>query len=68
MIQNVEEAQMTAADEQLYAVMTVHAKRAVSVHKINAITAKHKLRIKDSYSMRENQMNQLKSLNSEVKS
>ena len=59
---------MTATASQLDAVTTVHAKRAVSVHKINAITVKHKLRMKDSRDMREKQMNQLVSLKSEVKS
>ena len=43
MNQKVEEAQMTVTAAQLDAVTTVHAKRSFSVHKINSITAKHKL-------------------------
>ena len=58
---------MTATVSQLDAVRTFHAKRDVSVHKINAITAKHKLLIKDYHAMRENQMNQLVSLKLDVK-
>ena len=52
MNQKIEEAQMTATSAQLDAVKTVHAKRAVFVHNINTITAKHKLRMKDSHYMR----------------
>ena len=59
---------MTATAAQLDAVTTVHAERAVSVHNINAITAKNKLRMKDSHAMREKKMNQLVSLKPEVKS
>ena len=47
---NVEEAHMTVTDVQLDAVTTVHAKRSVSVHNINAITAKRKLLMNDSSS------------------
>ena len=68
MSQKVEEAQMTSTAAQLDGVKTVHAKITVSVHNINAIPAKHKLRMKESRAMRENQMNQLVSLKSEVKS
>ena len=66
--QKVEETYMTATASQLDAVTTFHSKRAVSVHKINSIASKHKLRMKDSRDMREKQMNQLVSLKSEVKS
>ena len=51
---------MTAIAAQLDAVTTVHAERAVSVHNINAITTKHKIRMKDSHAMRDKQMNQPK--------
>ena len=67
MNQKVEEAKMTSTASQLDAVTKVHAKRAVSVHNINTITAKHKLRMKYSRAMREEQMNQLVSLKSEAK-
>ena len=43
MKQKVEEAHMTATAAQLDAVTTVHAERAVFVHKINAITFNHKI-------------------------
>ena len=68
MNQNVEETHTTATSAQVDAVTTFYAKRSVSVYIINAITAKHKLQMKDSHSMREKQMNQLVSLNSEVNS
>ena len=68
MNQNIEEAPMTATAAQLYAVTTVHAKGEISVHKINAITTKHRLLMKDSNAMREKQKNQLVYLKSEVKS
>ena len=58
---------MTATAAQQDAVTTVHAERAVSIYKINIIASKHKLRMKDSHSMREKHMNQLVSLKSEVK-
>ena len=51
MKQKVEDAQMTATSVQLDAVTTVHAKRSVYVHNINAITAKHKLRMKKSHTI-----------------
>ena len=57
---------MTVTAAQLDAVTTVHAERSVSVHKINAITSKHKIRMNDSHAMREEHMNQLVSLKSEV--
>ena len=59
MNQKFEEAQMKDTVAKLDAVTKVHAKRPVSFHKINAITAKHKLLIKESHAMREKQMNQL---------
>ena len=59
MNQKFEEAQMTDTIAKVDAVTKVHAERPVSVHKINAITAKHKLIMKNSHSMREKQMNQL---------
>ena len=65
--QKVEEAQMTATAAQLDVVTTVHAERDISVHKINSIASNHKLRMKESNSMREKHMNQLVSLKSEVK-
>ena len=68
MNQIFQEAQMTATAAQLYAVTTVHAKGEISVHKINAITTKHRLLMKDSNAMREKQKNQLVYLKSEVKS
>ena len=66
--QKVEEAQMMATAAQLDALTAVNAKRYVSAHKINAITANNKFRIKDFHAMRKNHMNQLVSLKSEVKS
>ena len=59
MNQKFEEAQMTATAAQLDALTTVHSKRAVSVHKINSITANHKLGMKEYHAMREIQMNQI---------
>ena len=59
---------MTATAEKLDAVTAVHDKRDVSVHKTNVITAKQKLRMKDSHAMREKQMNKLVYLKSEVNS
>ena len=59
---------MTATSAQLDEVTAVHSERAVSVYKINAITYKHKLPMKDSHTIREKQMNQLISLKSDVKS
>ena len=59
---------MTANAAKLDVVTTVHGERVVSVHKINFIASKHKLRMKDSHSMREKHMNQLVSLKSEGKS
>ena len=44
--QKVEEAQTIETSAQLDAVTTVHSERAVSVHKINAITAKQKNELK----------------------
>ena len=48
MNQKIKEAQMTATAAQLDAVTTLHVEISVSVHKINAITAKHKHQMKDS--------------------
>ena len=59
---------MTATAAQMDAVTPVHDDRAVYIHKTNSIASKHKLRMKDSHSMREKHMNQLVSLKSEVKS
>ena len=59
---------MTATAAQMDAVKIVHAKIAVSANKTNSIVSKHKLRIKDSNSMREKHMNQIISLKSEVNS
>ena len=52
MNQKFKEAQMTATAAQLDVVTTVHAERAVSVHKINFITDKNRLRMKDSHAMK----------------
>ena len=59
---------MTATSAQLDEVTAVHSERAVSVYKINAITSKNKLPMKDSHTIKEKQMNQLISLKSDVKS
>ena len=66
MNQKIEETQMTATTAQLDTVTKFHAKKSVSIHKINAISSKHKLRMKYAHATREIQMNQLVSLNSEV--
>ena len=58
---------MTATAAQMDAVTTVHAERSAYIHKTNFVASKHKLRMKDSHSMREKHMNQLVSLKSEVK-
>ena len=60
--QKVEEAQMMATTAQLDAVTTVLSERAASVHNINAITANHKLPMKEYHAMRDKQMNQLVSV------
>ena len=57
MNQKVEDTQMTSTAAQLDAVTAFHAKISVSVHKINTITAKHKLRMKYYHDMSEKQMN-----------
>ena len=64
----VKEAQMTATAAKLDALTTVRSEISISLHNTSAIKANHKLRMKDSHAMRENQINQLVSLKSEVKS